>query len=343
MKINISKELDMLFEIPYLISSCINIDKTKNEAIKTLNSFDINGDVYYSKNLKTLDKYMKTFKKYMKLENEELFLIDEKDLHANALFIFIFLANRKIYTNLESFTINELRKSFINMYNEIFETNFTFNNLETLDDILSFLKETNFNENTKWRFMLILENPKKYFSMYINLINKNIPAFNKALSSIEKNVQPLLENYIKYVENDKHKLIKPLLNVGTPLYIFPSIIIIGLVVTPNNNAYLGIFLEELYDTQFNSLGIKGNLVYKLKSLADKSKIDILLLLKSEPKYSLEIAEALNLTPATVSYHMSNLLECNMVSLMKKDGKSYYYIAENSIKSFINDLENTLLN
>lgn len=343
MNINISNELDPLFEIPYLISSCINIEKTKLEYIKQLNSLGINGEIYYNKKLKALDKYMKTFKKYMSIDEEEKFLIEEEELHANILFTCIFISNRLIYDNLDSFTNKELRAHFIKTYNEIFETNFSFNNLETVNDILLFLKETDFNEHSKWRFMLILDNPLKYYEIYIKLINKNIQAFNKASSSVAKDIQPFFNTYVEFVEKDKHKILKPLFEINDSLTIIPSIITMGLISIPDNKVYVGIFLESLYDAQFDSLGIKGNLVYKLKSLADKSKLDIILLLKSGPKYSLEIAETLNLTPATVSYHMSNLLECSMVSLMKKDGKSYYYIAKDNIKNFINDLENTLLN
>lgn len=347
MKINISTELDILFEIPILISSCVDIEKTKSQYIKELHELGINGDIYYSKNLKVLDKYMKTFKKYMKLDKEEMFFIQTDDpndnvLFANIFFICIFLSNRKIYEDLDSFNNEELRSDFLKIYNEFYETNFSFNNLKSLDDILLFLKSTDFSEKTKWKFTLILENPKKYYSMYIDLINKNISAFNKTLSTLEKPLKPLLEKYLKYVEYDKHKLIKPLFENYNSISILPSVITTGLISIPNNIAYVGVFLEDLYDSQFDSLGGKGNLIYKLKSLADKSKMDIILLLKSEPKYSLEIAEALKLTPATVSYHMSNLLECSMVSLMKKEGKSYYYIDEENIKLFIKDLENTLL-
>lgn len=58
----------------------------------------------------------------------------------------------------------------------------------------------------------------------------------------------------------------------------------------------------------------------LKLLGDKSKFEILCLLKTHGRYNLEIAEELHLAPATASHHMSMLLSNHMVTVEKKDGR-----------------------
>lgn len=342
MGLNISKKIDILFEIPYLISACKDIEETKMQYIKELDAFGINGDAYYNSNLKILDKYMKSFKKHMVLEEQDSFFSAKDDPYARILFVCILLGNKKIYEDIDSFTDDELRLNLIQMHNEIYEDKLPLE-VTSLDDILLLLGDKDMSEEVKWKFILIFKDPRKYYSMYIELVNKNIPAFEKAYSSVEKYLEPLWNKYMLYIEEDKHNLIKPLNSSNQECFILPSIIAIGLINVSNTTIYVGLFFEDLYDTQFNALENKGSIVHKLKSIADKTKIDILLLLKSGPKYSLEIAEMLKLTPATVSYHMSNLHKCSIVKLKKHEGKSYYSINEKMTRSLIRDLENLLLN
>lgn len=347
MKLNVLTEFDVLFEVSTLTITAMDFEKAKSKLINDLNDLGLKGDTYYTKNLKIFDKYIKTFKKNMVLDNKNTFdfLFKDEDNYSSFIFLNVLLGNRKIYENIDLFTNDDLRLEFLNAYNDMYETDFSSSTVKSLENILLFLDSSNFNETTKWWFMLVLDNPKKYYSQFISLINKNINAFYKAVESIKKDLPKLINNYVKYINNDKHGLFKSLIsNLDDSFTIIPSMSmsIVALIPSPNNLSYVGLLFEDLYDSQMNSMGLRGDLVYKLKSLSDKSKMDILLLLKSGAKYSLEIAEALKLTPATVSYHMSHLLECGMVSLTKEYGKAYYQLSKENIKLFINDLENTLL-
>ena len=73
----------------------------------------------------------------------------------------------------------------------------------------------------------------------------------------------------------------------------------------------------------------------LKLLGDKSKFEILCLLKSHGRYNLEIADELHLTPATASHHMSMLLGNHMVTVEKKDGRVYYQLNREALQEIIN--------
>lgn len=78
---------------------------------------------------------------------------------------------------------------------------------------------------------------------------------------------------------------------------------------------------DLY--QKNLENTKEMLLQILKLLGDKSKFEILCLLKSHGRDKLKIAEELQLTPATTSHHMSMLLSNHIVTVEKKDGRVYY--------------------
>ena len=61
----------------------------------------------------------------------------------------------------------------------------------------------------------------------------------------------------------------------------------------------------------------------LKALADPVRRNILEMLKQGPKSAGEIAQALELTPATVSYHLSQLKMAGILLEEKKKNFIYY--------------------
>ncbi|AMP20605.1 hypothetical protein AZF37_04940 [endosymbiont 'TC1' of Trimyema compressum] len=66
------------------------------------------------------------------------------------------------------------------------------------------------------------------------------------------------------------------------------------------------------------------------------------MIKNQPKYNLEIAEALSLSAATVSHHMSTLFNCFFVKFTKKNGKIYYELEKESMENFITNFKNLWL-
>ena len=89
---------------------------------------------------------------------------------------------------------------------------------------------------------------------------------------------------------------------------------------------------DLY--QKNLENTKEMLLQILKLLGDKSKFEILCLLKSHGRDKLKIAEELQLTPATASHHMSMLLSNHMVTVEKKDGRVYYQLNQETLREII---------
>ncbi len=61
----------------------------------------------------------------------------------------------------------------------------------------------------------------------------------------------------------------------------------------------------------------------LRLLSDKTRVEILRRLGQKPWYGAELAQALQLTPAAISYQMSFLFEADLVAMEKK-GRRYYY-------------------
>ncbi len=75
----------------------------------------------------------------------------------------------------------------------------------------------------------------------------------------------------------------------------------------------------------------------LKCLADKSRLLILKSLIKEPMYVELLAQRLQLTPPTISFHLKKLEDANIVKASKEQYYTVYSINEDVLKSAIIDL------
>ena len=322
MEFEILDKLDPICEIFGLIYMSHNYEEVIDLLINELNNNGVNGELFLKKNFKVIDKYIKTFDKYK--------IINEHD-------------NKELMDSLDTITDNQFKSIILDAYNEISEEERTIDSISTLNNIIKFLKELDLKENTKWKLMIILNDPKKYYKSLIKIIKDNKSAYDQACKAVEKPLCKLIGNYIKYVNSNKCEVLNNIIkNNDSNIIIIPTLAFSTSLFEFKNTYFMGLLYEIIDKEYIYSMGNKGELVLKLKALSDKSKLEIISLLKAGPKYSLEIAEALKLTPATVSYHMGSLLECSMVVVEKKQGKVYYHLNKVGLKNFIDELNNTLL-
>ncbi|AUN16736.1 transcriptional regulator [Clostridium botulinum] len=343
MKIEIRDKLDPICEIFGLIYISHDYEKFIDALKKELNNNGVNGELFLKKNFKIIDKYIKTFNKYKVINENELMFFDEDDESIFMLIAFVLINNKELIYSLDNITDDQFKSIILDVYNEISEEERTIDSISTLNNTIEFLKELDLKENTKWKLMIILNEPKKYYKSLIKIIEDNKIAYNQACKAIEKPLSKLISNYIKYVNSDKCEVLNNIIkNNDSNIIIIPTLTFGTSLFEFKNTYFMGLLYEIICKEYIYSMGNKGELVLKLKALSDKSKLEIISLLKAGPKYSLEIAEALKLTPATVSYHMGSLLECSMVVVEKKQGKVYYHLNKIGLKNFIDELNNTLL-
>jgi DNA-binding transcriptional ArsR family regulator len=80
----------------------------------------------------------------------------------------------------------------------------------------------------------------------------------------------------------------------------------------------------------------------LKLLSDKSKFEILKFIKDKPAYGFEIANALNLSTSTISYHMNSLISERLVKMEKDATKIYYRVNRETIENLLAAIKDILL-
>lgn len=70
MNLNIHERLDPVFETLGLLYVSYHVETYKKGTIEDLNKFGLDGEAFYSKHLKIVDKYIHTFLKYRVLDKD---------------------------------------------------------------------------------------------------------------------------------------------------------------------------------------------------------------------------------------------------------------------------------
>lgn len=203
-------------------------------------------------------------------------------------------------------------------------------------------EEEFFFEDVDRNFLLIL---CQLLSKYPEILKKSEPEIRDILLV-------LISKYIKSESVPSADCLKDYLSFIEILPFESSIKwkMIALFVEPHRRLQTFLEIYKLHLPAYESVAntyeqlkessVKQTLLNGFKLLSDKSKLEILCLLKTGPKYNLEIAEQLHLTPPTMSHHMSRLLAEGFVDVKKEGGKVYYSLSPNKIEEmmlFINKL------
>ncbi len=203
MEFEILDKLDPICEIFGLIYMSHNYEEVIDLLINELNNNGVNGELFLKKNFKVIDKYIKTFDKYKIINENEVLFFDEDDASIFMLIAFVLINNKELMDSLDTITDNQFKSIILDAYNEISEEERTIDSISTLNNIIKFLKELDLKENTKWKLMIILNDPKKYYKSLIKIIKDNKSAYDQACKAVEKPLCKLIGNYIKYVNSNK--------------------------------------------------------------------------------------------------------------------------------------------
>lgn len=186
-----------------------------------------------------------------------------------------------------------------------------------------------------------------------SIYDRLLPLLDKLCEIIKENIPLIkddLDKHLDHLAEDDFKLLRdladqvginPLLNkLGSPLNVYtliiaPNMEMIQYMSEDNNFAFIkfGIFADK----EKKNVGKLKLLSQYLKVLGDPTRIDILDLLMEKSYYSKELSDRLFITPATLSYHLSQLHVCGFVGAYIDGRRTYYYLRKPGFKKIIDDL------
>lgn len=324
-----ARTLHPFLETLGLIYMTKNFEAVKTDMLSSLEEMNIDGAQFYKQYLSYLDNYVQVFEDTYALKEEETFFFG----YNTEFFLTVLAMATELFESdadpeqLTQSHIFSVMNSFLKEKNSE-----KASNSSDMENWFLLLQSSEYSEDTKWRLLELIHNPVKKFQELFHIYENNRTAFDSTFQKNKKQLEKLvsqapsaLSDVICSLVSEFHPESKRVyLTAVLPLmeWITPTII------------FQGVLADKLDLYQKNLENAKEMLPPILKLLGDKSKFEILCLLKSHGKYNLEIAEELQLTPATASHHMSMLLSNHMVTVEKKDGRVYYQLNQETLREIM---------
>lgn len=226
------------------------------------------------------------------------------------------------------------------------------------EDLPILLDDLPYDDDVKWKIWKIHSQLEQYLDKIETMISFILKLYEKHLNIYEE----LLELYLEDITDtnkakDCFSYICDRLNVHfheiDEVYIVPVLSDINEVTfmfkEKNHKGekdilfvFWGIILIRKMLHEEDSL-TKEQMCATLKLLSDPSKFDILTFISHKKAYGAQIANELNLSTPTISYHMQALMSAQLVTFEKDNQRLYYHLNKAYLKSFLQQVEKTLLN
>lgn len=324
-----AKTLHPFLETLGLIYMTKNFEAVKTDLLNSLKEMNIDGAQFYKQYLSYLDNYVQVFEDTYALKQEETFFFGyntEFFLTVLAMATELFESNAEP-DQLTQSHIFSVMNSFLKQKNSE-----KASNSSDMENWFLLLQSSEYSEDTKWRLLELIHNPVRKFQELFHIYENNRTAFDVTFQKNKKQ----LEKLVSQAPSEPSDVICSLMSEFHPeskRFYLTAVLPLMEWITPTI-IFQGVLTNKLDLYQKNLENAKEMLPPILKLLGDKSKFEILCLLKSHGRYNLEIAEELQLTPATASHHMSLLLSNHMVTIEKKDGRVYYQLNQETLREIM---------
>lgn len=330
----IRETLDDVLETAIILSSGPDLALVKKLVITTLNKNGIDGERFHQMYLDEYYRFLEFFYTHW-VHDDDTDIIFSSDSYEYGSIVFLpILLNRSLLQSLEQSDKSTLQKLLIQGYDVLYDECLSIPEHPDTEDFIDFIKKAHLQKEEKWDLLAIILDPVPYYQQLIILLKQNIPVFHKACAEhstfIEQNIKRCIKHMKDIYIKDDNCTLTPL--VATPISLLEI----------NSDIYCGIFWYNVTHFNLDNGMDSDKLALTLKALSDKTRLEILRLLKEAPSYNLEIAQKLSLSPATVSHHMAALIIRNFVKLEKRGGYTYYHLNKDILTTLLQQLQTILL-
>ncbi|WP_455714166.1 ArsR/SmtB family transcription factor [Anaerosporobacter sp.] len=357
--ITVTEHLDLVNEAYYILCFMVNKDNL-DEGLKRKASAYQKSKELYDKKSKYIKKIYNHVRDNLNSDREEIEYFFKKRGEEWVDYATLSLCWNPInltYTldNYEELISNQTEGEKYKAFVDIIEPNENVNlekdkvyNVETL---INYLEETSLESDVCFEIIKIYRNRKKYFDRVRKIMERAI----KLLQDSKEEISFLENEFYQYwtkkqEEIDLNDLLEKQINVHWSHSKKGTIITMSII----NFTTVTIALEYGQDMREEVISfgtmvddnlsitrkdIEKDQVLKIgKVLADKSKIEILELISKKTAFGKEIASELNLSTATISYHMSVLVEIGFVKIEVISGRVYYHLDSDRIHENLDNLK-----
>ncbi|MDF2541472.1 MAG: transcriptional regulator, ArsR family [Herbinix sp.] len=212
--------------------------------------------------------------------------------------------------------------------------------IQNLTDLVTILNQTNLDNNYKLQMIDLYNRRFEIIKQLSELLLRCTAILQKHFPIIEQPYQETI-NHLRNKENLNQLLnttiikLKPARDNRLYVTIFFFNQFTMRYAKDSYQYFIGMYVSELVDRKAQNQFNDSRLVTDLKALSDPTRLRIIRILSNKKMYLQELSGMLNLTPATVSHHMTVLLQSEIVSLLvdgDKSRKIYYEINPEKLHS-----------
>lgn len=187
-----------------------------------------------------------------------------------------------------------------------------------------------FPEDTKLRYMQLL----RQFYKDVFLLWKE---------PLRKQCEQAAQRYEELFLANPERFIRDINKTEPAIYDIPTTFHVSLMSQVGN--YHLSFWTETSRTGWVMFGLYNDLVFGpaadrektelfFKAFSDKRRLNFLLLLRKRPHYGQEIASALGITPAAVTYHANFLFFLDLIEIKREDHRLYYHLQVDKLRELL---------
>lgn len=225
---------------------------------------------------------------------------------------------------------------------------------ENKTELISLIKDLPTEAASKWTLFLYIEEPVKYMKMYVEFMYKILPIFTDFYDLYEEEVNSyghylvgfLNENGAKGLEDITYSILdSKIMNKEENCILISAMLQFAITISgvgQYNYIAWGLRMEEAFKRmkEVNENKINER-VQVFKNLGDKTRYEVIRLIASGETSTKEIAQALGVSSATISYHINNLLQSKIIKIDRSESRYSYVVDHELLEEIFNGLKDDL--
>jgi len=229
--------------------------------------------------------------------------------------------------------------------------NIPLEELQSFSDLIRYIENCPYDNETKWEAIRIYHNQETNYQEVSSLLAEVMKLLTDRYAG---QIADLEEEFYEYWcnHNTQGELLDTMMEklkinwesekktVIVPLLFLPYAIVIS-VTEPefceNDIIRMSVMIDSKFILTEKKL-TKEDILNSGKVFSDKSKVDIMEFIGKKPCYGKEIAKELNLTTATISYHVSTLLQYGFIKADVDANKIFYQLDKDKIAAYLEDMK-----
>ncbi len=221
-------------------------------------------------------------------------------------------------------------------------------------ELFAFIEKMPVPDDEKWALCRLYNNYEEYREKLADILTLAIDLYQSKFDIVKHYIgwflaatsEPLMTNGTRFIAQN---YAAELSASADAIYLQPSIALCNTTEylmsytseRISDYLYVGVLYEPLREITDVST-VDDKICKSLRTLGDNRKYEILKLLAESPRYGQQIASLIDISTATVSHHMSMLIEAGFVDIKRESNRIYYYPNKKKIRDFIDELSSALL-